>query len=446
MRELRKKTLLTIFAILTAMLAAGLTIYNTNSYRREYMSVERALNIFDDRGRAGGGAPGGGVPESNAPRSGEPFDLEGKLPEPENMMIMDNEVYTVKLGPDGEITDIYSHGNVSGDFAVKEIAAGIITAAGIMDGNAPGPGDITYIGNLYRAAFSYKYRNHDSIVIINNRDKADKLRILLLESVIIFVILEVFLFAISRLITGWIVKPAEEAFKRQKEFIADASHELKTPLAVIMASADELEKETVENSENAGRDGGNGAATQKVYIENIRYESDRMNRLISGLLNLSKLEDGNISESYKDEDLSRIIEKTCLSYEGVAFEQGVIIQPVIEEGIRFKCSKDEMEKLFSTILDNAVKHSYKDTEIRVNARRNKGGINVKIINKGDPIPDEDREKIFERFYRSDRSRNRDDNRYGLGLAIARQIAKNHNGDIKAYSSEGDTTFEIILND
>ena len=106
--------------------------------------------------------------------------------------------------------------------------------------------------------------------------------------------------------------------------------------------------------------------------------------------------------------------------------------------------KDEMEKMISTILDNAVKHSYRDTTIRVTAHRIKGSIMIKIINSGDPIPDEDKERIFERFYRSDRSRDRSDNRYGLGLAIARRIALNHNGDIKAYSRDGNTTFEIML--
>ena len=103
-----------------------------------------------------------------------------------------------------------------------------------------------------------------------------------------------------------------------------------------------------------------------------------------------------------------------------------------------------MEKMISTILDNAVRHSYKDTTVRVELKESKGRITVRIVNKGDPIPEGENERIFERFYRGDASRNRADNNYGLGLAIARNIAINHNGDIKAGSRDGNTMFEIIL--
>ena len=104
----------------------------------------------------------------------------------------------------------------------------------------------------------------------------------------------------------------------------------------------------------------------------------------------------------------------------------------------------QMKKMVSTILDNAVKHSYRATTVRINAHPLKGGTVIKLINKGDPIKEEDRERIFERFYRADKSRERSSNRYGLGLAIARRIARNHKGDIKAFSADGDTTFEITL--
>ena len=251
-----------------------------------------------------------------------------------------------------------------------------------------------------------------------------------MESLLIWIVMEIVIVFVTRLITGWITKPAEEAFLRQKEFIADASHELKTPLAVIMASADEIQ----------------GQDADKKHIENIRYESDRMSRLIAGLLKLSHLENGDEAEARTEENLSMILEKTCMSYEAVAFEEGVAIDTKIEEGLQYKCHKVEIEQLAATLLDNAVRHSYKDTTVRVEAARSKGkgGIVIKVINTGDPIPEEDREKIFERFYRGDKSRNREDNRYGLGLAIAKRIAQNHNGDIETYSEGKDTVFKVVL--
>ena len=225
-----------------------------------------------------------------------------------------------------------------------------------------------------------------------------------------------------------ITKPAEDAFKKQKDFIADASHELKTPLAVIMASSDELKNDK----------------KNKKYVDNIKYESERMNNLIKSLLDLSKLENGISIDNYKEENISKIIEKVSLTFEAVAFEQNIEIETNIEKNITFKCSKDEIERLISILLDNAIKHSYKDSTIIVNLSKDKNSINIEITNSGDPIKAGDEEKIFERFYRADKSRNREANRYGLGLAIAKNIVTNHNGTIKAYSKDKKTTFKINL--
>ena len=203
-----------------------------------------------------------------------------------------------------------------------------------------------------------------TIVIINTESISAKIRKLLIESLILFVIAGLVIAAISKLVTGWITRPAKEAFDKQKEFIADASHELKTPLAVIMASSDEL----------------TGDAANARYIDNIKYESDRMNKLITGLLDLSKLEEGVSRESFKEENLTKIVEKTCLVFEGVAYEEGVGIDTEIESDISLNCSKEEMEKLVSTLVDNAVKHSEKNTSVLVKLYRSKGAIVLKVVN------------------------------------------------------------------
>jgi signal transduction histidine kinase len=414
MKELRKKTTITIFVIFSAILIVSLLMLNIRNYNRERESIEKNLNILENRSGLKDGL--------NGKNKGGKENRKLKVRELENTMIMDYEIYTVELD-DSEISKITGHGYESEDFDAESIAKTILSDV---------PGDRIYIGNLYLGGFSYKYQCGESIVLLNNAETSEKLRNLLFESVIIFILSETILYFLSRLITGWLVTPAEKAFSGQKEFIADASHELKTPLAVIMASSDELDAATEESD------------PKRKYINNIKYEADRMNRLILSLLNLSRLEDGNAREGYKDEDLSRIIEKSCLAYEGVAFEQGVGIKEDIEENLRLKCSKDEIEKMISTILDNAVKHSFRDTDVRVSARQTRHDITIKIVNSGEPIKAEDKDKIFERFYRADESRNRSDNRYGLGLAIARQIALNHNGTITARSDGGDTTFEIVL--
>lgn len=334
----------------------------------------------------------------------------------DNMMIMDYEVYTVVLN-NNSIDRIISHGNSTEDFDIQSIASDIVNN---KEKNIK-------IGNLYNNKYSYNYTS-DNIVIINTKNINKKLQSLLIESILILIIVEIIIYLISKLITRWITKPALDSFNKQKDFIADASHELKTPLAVIMASSDELKSDK----------------KNEKYIDNIKFESERMNKLISSLLDLSKLENGISKSTYKEENISKIIEKICLTFEAIAFEQNLKISTNIEDNIMFKCSKEEIEKLISIILDNAIKHSYQDTTIHINVKRIKNNIDIEIINKGDPINPGDEEKIFERFYRADKSRNRNNNRYGLGLSIAKNIVINHNGIIKAYSKNNKTTFKILL--
>ena len=396
MKKLSKKVFLSIFSILSFFLVFSIIVYNIQTYRKEYINIYKSLDFIN----------------RPIPRDNSNFIVADK--ELDNMMIVDYEVYTVKL-KNNSIYKIIGHGVVSSNFDVESIAKTIIN------------NELNFkIGNLYTNRYAYNHVNQDTIVIINTQTINSKLIFSLIKSLLLLLGGEISIYFISRLMTKWITKPAEESFEKQKNFIADASHELKTPLAVIMASSDEL-KSDKKNSK---------------YVENIKFESERMNKLITSLLDLSKLENGVTMSNYKDEDFSKIVEKICLTFEGIAFENSIIIESNIEKDISFKCSKDEIEKLISIILDNAIKHSYKDSKILVNVYKDKNNICVDIINSGDPIKSGDEEKIFERFYRADKSRKRDANRYGLGLAIAKNIVINHKGTISASSSSGKTTFKI----
>ena len=386
MKELNRKVFKTIFCILSLFIITGIVIYNVSSYKKEYENEPRGFNNF--------------VPE---PRE-RYFD---------NMMIMDYEVYTIKLS-NSKIEKIISHSNDTSDFDIENVAKIII-----------GKNKGISIGNLYSNNYSYNYTDN-TVIVINTNTINKKLMLVLIESIIALIGFEIIIYYISKMLTKRITKPANESFLKQKEFIADASHELKTPLAVIMASSDELKSD----KKNA------------KYIDNIKYESERMNTLIKSLLDLSKLENGVSINSYKEENISKIIERVSLTFEGIAFEQDIKIKTNIEDDIIFKCSKEEIEKLISIILDNAIKHSYKKSSVIVNVNKDKNNINIEIINFGDPIKSGDEEKIFERFYRADKSRNRDANRYGLGLAIAKNIVINHNGTIRANSKDGKTRFII----
>ena len=143
-------------------------------------------------------------------------------------------------------------------------------------------------------------------------------------------------------------------------------------------------------------------------------------------------------------NLSKIVEKRALVVESLAFENSVSINTQIENDILLNCSKTEIDEVVSILIDNAIKHSYKKSIIKVNLYKDKNNIVLDIINNGKDIPIDEYDKIFERFYRSDKSRNRDSNRYGLGLAIAKNIINNHEGQIKAFSKDNFTTFRVTF--
>ena len=400
MKKLSRKVNLTIFFIISLFLLLIITVYNVENYQREYNNIRRNLTFIEDNGHF-------------------PKQMNENIVRPEkdlnNMMIMDYEVYTVRIN-NNQIDQIIGHNNNSSNFDVKGIAEKIMSNEKDL-----------VIGNIYTSKYAYNYTLDNTIVIMNTESISNKLKINLCLSCLLFIISEIIIYFITKLITKWITKPALESFNKQKEFIADASHELKTPLAIIMASSDELKSDK----------------KNQKYIDNIKYESERMNKLITNLLDLSKLE-SNVKTNYKEENISKIINKIALTFEAIAFENSLSLELNIEDNIMYKCNKDDIEKLVSIILDNAIKHSYKNTSILISLKKDKN-INLEIINTGDPINPGDEEKIFERFYRVDKSRNRDANRYGLGLAIAKSIVTNHNGIIKASSKENRTTFKITLN-
>ena len=401
MKKLKKKTFITIYSIFSTFVLIAVLIYNLKSYQVEYDNVRNNLSrMMRDR-------------------MFRPMENDEFREELDNKIIMDYEVYTVLLDKDDKIFDIISHSNDEENLDIKSIANNILNKENES---------VIKINNLYLSDYSYNYKNGEYLVIINTKEISNKLKSTLFFSFIIYVLFEIIIFLITRMITDWIVKPAIDSFSKQKNFIADASHELKTPLAVIMASADAI----------------NIKGEDKKYLDNIKNESERMDKLIKSLLDLSKLENDKLVENFEYNNLSKIVEKTVLTFDAVAYENNLEIETDIEKDIMFKCDSENICKLLGILIDNAIKHSNKDSKINVNLKKDKDKIIIAVINCGDEIKEEDREKIFERFYRSDKSRNRASGRYGLGLAIAKSIVINHNGKIEASSNDGKTTFKITF--
>ncbi len=403
MNKLKVKTFTTIFSILSFILVVIIVVTNYQSYNREQENIKRNITRMDNL-------------TFNFDKN--PFKQNEPPEDLNNHIIMDYEVYTVILNNDS-VSDIISHSENGTLNNIEKIAEKII---------AKNDNDKIKVNNLYFSNYSYNYQKNSHITIINNSSVKERLLSLLTTSVIVFIFFECFIFYMSKLITEWITKPAVESFNKQKDFIADASHELKTPLSVIMASADSLENDP----------------TEKKWLNNIKNETERMSSLITNLLNLSKLENGINIENYSEHNLSKIVEKSALTFESLAFENNLEIVTNIEKNIMLKCSPTEITELLSILIDNAIKHGEKNTDIKVELVTEKESIIINVINQGEAIPKEECEKIFERFYRLDKSRNRSTGRYGLGLAIAKNIVTNHNGKITASSKDGYTTFKVNL--
>ena len=193
---------------------------------------------------------------------------------------------------------------------------------------------------MYFENYSYSYIKGDSLVILDNNNIKSSLILSLEISTFIFVILEILIIVISNIITNWIIKPVKESFEKQKEFIADASHELKTPLSVIMASSDALEK----------------SPNEKKWLKNIKSESDRMNLLITNLLDLASSEKKE-TFNMQNANLSKIVELSVLTFEGRAFEHNVKLKYEIDDNINMNLDENSIKQLVEILLDNAVKHS-----------------------------------------------------------------------------------------
>lgn len=238
----------------------------------------------------------------------------------------------------------------------------------------------------------------------------------------------VLIYFLAKNISKTIVEPVEKTFKKQKQFISDASHELKTPLAVIEANSDVLKDQVGENK----------------WIDYIQNEIESMNKLVNELLLLTKIENVDNVKQYTKLNLSNEVEIIISMFESIAYEKQVVIKNNIESDIMMDGNKEDIEHIVSTLTDNAIKHTNKDGEVIINLKKEKNEIILEVKNMGEEIPQEEREKIFERFYRIDKSRNRNEKRYGLGLAIAKSTIEKYNGKIEVDYKDKFTIFRVII--
>lgn len=401
MNNLKKKVFTLIFSILSISILGFITVFNVGKYLEYNKIISNSLRNLSNN-------------EENKNKVNKDNIFKNN-----NIRYMDKVIYTLLLNNDNSIKEVINLSNNSIDIdSIKLLGQSILNNNNIKK---------EYIGNIYFNKYSYIYSNSKYLIIIDNSSIQNSLYNYLLISLGLFILFEVIVYLISMILTSWIIKPVIRSFEAQKEFIADVSHELKTLLSVIMASS-----ETLEDNPN-----------EVKWLNNIKSEANRMNILIKNLLELASLEK---KETYilKEDDLSKAVELAVLTFDAKAYECDIKLESKIDSNIKFNFDTYSINELVEILLDNALKHADKKSTIVVSLKEQGNNIILSVTDTGDIIPKGEEEKIFERFYRLDKSRSRKENRYGLGLAIAKNIVINHNGKISAESVGKVTTFKVLF--
>lgn len=237
---------------------------------------------------------------------------------------------------------------------------------------------------------------------------------------------------ISILLSRWAVRPVDAAWKQQRQFVAAASHELKTPLTVILTNAELLQDPTYS------------ADRRSVFLSNILTMSQQMRRLIEQLLELARADAAGPQAATLPVDLSALVSQTTLSLESVFFERGLTLSSQVDGPIQVPGEEDALRQVVEILLDNAQKYAREHGHVWVRLQEHgREHCLLRVANEGDPIPPEELSHIFERFYRADPARSRDGS-FGLGLSIAKTIVTRHQGRIWAESAQGVNRFLVEL--
>ncbi len=269
-------------------------------------------------------------------------------------------------------------------------------------------------------------QNRTLVVLMNNMVMSDNISTLFQNTVLFGGAAILLLLLPSIYLAHNIVKPLEENYHKQKQFISDASHELKTPIAVIGTNAEMLEREFGESK----------------WLDNIRYETRHMGELVRLLLELARAE--NTIPQMTRLNFSRIVTGSVLPFESMAFEKEQTLQLSVQDDVYVLGNEEQLSNLVSILLDNALEYSPKQKTISVSLESEHHIAALTVINEGEAIPESQRKALFDRFYRADAARSINNGHYGLGLAIVNAIMSAHNGKIAVTCKQNQVIFTASI--
>ena len=413
-KKSRLKIIVSVMAAITVILFGTLAVIYGTSYAQMMTDNRRMLRQYAAEYHTSG-EQGADIPELTAPGDESPDPKTHGNPPPEDGHKFDvSTFYSVAISEGGELLDVSNNGSsLYSNETLKKYADEIIAKK-------------SEFGKIKSLAYLKTEKDGYTLVsFIDNTVMQGSMATLFRNTLIFGGISVVAVFAVSVFLSKRIVAPLEESFEKQKQFVSDAGHELKTPISVVGTNAELLSREI----------GGN------KWLSNIQYENERMSNLVTQLLILARTE--NTAPVAEKINLSRLVSGEILPFECLAYEQGILLRSDIEENIYTDGDAVRLGQVVSILIDNALKYSENGKEISVCLKSEHNRAKLSVINDGNEIPLTEQKRIFERFYRVDKARS-DDRHFGLGLAIAKAIIESHKGKIGVSCENGKVEFSAFL--
>ena len=280
----------------------------------------------------------------------------------------------------------------------------------------------------YRVQASKDGRGTNIVFLNVSSDRQSMLAVLLISSLIFVVGWGLMLLLVIAL-SKRAIRPIAENLEKQKQFVTDAGHEIKTPLAIILANTEAME---LHNGESK-------------WSKNIRKQTERLSGLMKNLLTLARMEEGTAPVVMTDLDMSKLTKEVSDSFVESAKLKQIKLQTKIASDIKLHANREEMTQLLTILLDNAVKYSVEQADIVLTLAKHGKEVTLCCENKCEKLPDVEADRLFDRFYRSDAARTQKSGGYGIGLSVARAIVQNHKGKITAEYKEGNRiVFKVEL--
>lgn len=400
-RKLRMKLILVSMLSLLLVLAVILGIVGVLNYRKIVSEADSVLAILQEYD--------GSFPMSDHkgddpfPKEEHPKDSRRFSPE----LPYESRYFTVFLTQSGAVASVNT-----GKIAAVDTEAAVNYAREVVsDGRSQG-----FVDDYRYTTYTVGDETH--IIFLDYGRKLDSFRTFLLTGTGVSVagLLAVLLLLIF--FSGRIVKPFSENYERQKQFITDAGHELKTPLTIIDADAEVLEMDLGENE----------------WLNDIKAQTKRLAQLTNSLILLSRMEEQPQTEKI-DFPISDLLEETVETFQALARTRNKKLSAQIQPMLSMRGDEKPIRQLVTILLDNAVKYSDDGGRIEVALKKQKNAIYLSVYNTVESISRESLPHLFDRFYRTDKSRNSQTGGYGLGLSIAAAIVNAHKGKITASTQD-----------